>query len=392
MDHETLEPPVWRPGSKRPSATGPLSSSYSSRSKTGATGSGLDTVSNRVPALRVFLLIGVGAATLHFLTYLSLRSEFENSVAFVSGTSGRAHTLVLLSYVVQAFAVVNLLVFLALLLSRSFATVRMLLAVALVWSALNVILAIVLKSSVTTVWALATALYVGNVFTRVGRAQAAESFSDTDNGDGYSPLELALAGYMIILTIATGLVTFNLHSTTTAPSSSGQSIITYANGSSGGTPGIDSAPSAYVEQTVSAHDFKVSLNFDPDSTATVNYFPLQTVGGSTNPGIDAIDINGNLLHTTTEVVITVQKEGAAGAITMDPRSCQTAGGVPSLNFKATIMGQPTSVCGVLPKVLTLVNAGGVQYQLVFSVPQLADAAAPTTSAALQAIATSIKIQ
>ena len=393
VDRETPPEPVWRAGSRRPSMAA-ASSSSSAEPRSGTTLS-TRTVSNQVPALKVFLLVGVGFATLHLLTYLSLRSEFEHSVAFVARTTGTSHSLILASYVVQGFAVLDLVIFLALLLSRSFRTVRGLMALVFGWSLVSVVLGLVLRSPVATGWALVTALYVGFVFGCVGRARAAESFSERDVAQkDSSSFELILAVYVVLLTVATALVTLNLYSTTT-PSSGTQGLITYASGSSGPhTPGVDPPPPAYVEQTVTAHDFKVSLNFDPNSNANLDYHAPLSVGGAAPVGVDGVDIGGNLLRTSTPVLITVNREGSPGAIKMDTASCQTpgaAGVAPNLSFTATIMGQSTTACGVFNAVLTFFNAGAYQYELRFSLPEQFGSL-PATSATLQSIATSVSVQ
>jgi hypothetical protein len=396
MDPEMPMEPVWRAGSKRQSMGGSASSSYSSDSLTGvASGAALSrqTVSSRVPALRVFTYLGIGWGTFRLLTYLALRADFESSVGFVARTSGTAHNLIVLSYLVQGLGVLDLMVFLALLLSRSFQTVRALMALVVGWSLLSVVLGVVLRSPFLTGSALVTALYVGFVFSRVGQARAAESFSERDGaGTGYSSIEKALAGYVVLITIATTLVTFNLYSAT-SPSSSAPGIITYANGqTSPPAPGVDSPPTAYVQQTVSAHDFKVSLNFDPNSTAHIVYYAPHAVGGSTTRGFDGVGIGGNLLNTSTQILISVDREGASGAITADCPTPGAAGAAPTLSFTATIMGQPTTICGPFEGVDTSFNAGAYQYHLSFTLPVQLGTPTPATSAALQSIASSIKVQ
>jgi hypothetical protein len=65
IDPEMPIEPVWRAGSKRPSLGGSASSPFSSGSFTEAppvTGLSRPTVSSQVPALRVFLLLGIGFA------------------------------------------------------------------------------------------------------------------------------------------------------------------------------------------------------------------------------------------------------------------------------------------------------------------------------------------
>lgn len=147
-----------------------------------------------------------------------------------------------------------------------------------------------------------------------------------------------------------------------------------------------------MQQTVSAHDFKVSLNFDPSSTANIVYYAPHAAGASTTTGFDGVGIGGNLLNTSTQILISVDREGASGAITGDCPTPGAAGAAANLSFTATIMGQPTTICGPLDGVATSFNAGAYQYHLNFTLPQQLGTPTPATSAALQSIASSIKVQ
>jgi hypothetical protein len=175
---------------------------------------------------------------------------------------------------------------------------------------------------------------------------------------GYSNFEIFLSVYIILcLLVAIILLGFNqvtisrAFSPHYAQKSSANSSANEENSS------YDPAPTSYSIQTYSAHDFKISADFDPHSYALLDYSPAQTnASGASIPNTenDGIDIIGNPLDIKNEIDISVTKDGSNGAGLISTVNDPNQGYVAA--FKATIMGQSYAIYTVQSSVpVVLVN-------------------------------------
>jgi hypothetical protein len=234
-------------------------------------------------------------------------------------------------------------------------------------------------------------LYVGYVITRVGDAErVARSSYRGGRRSGYSTFEVALAGYVILMTAAYGVLTFDAYRATTVDTPSNQAPIVYQNGSRSQGPASDPAPTAYVEQTAYAHDFKVVLSFDPNSWASVTYQPSRTVGTLVVPANDAVNISGDDLNSTDQVTITVVDLGPQPTGVPNPAACP----VNDLLFKTTIMAETAAVCGFTganPLALATFRTGDNWYKVEFLSMPRSGVQPPLNVPTLETIASSLKV-
>lgn len=183
---------------------------------------------------------------------------------------------------------------------------------------------------------------------------------------GYTSYEVGLATYITCaLIIAVSLLVYNQAEVQHALTPH-YTTKTTANGTvSKDAPKSDPAPSTYTLQTYDAHDFKVSMKFDPNSYAVIDYVPAQigdngkAIAGSSN---DEVNIFGNPLDSTNVLVVEVTKDPANSdgllSPTTDPELALVA------DFNTSIMGKPYTVYRVdstVPEVLVNIQAGQTWY-------------------------------
>jgi hypothetical protein len=348
-----------------------------------------DTVSSTVGALRTFVIVCVLVNTVYLLAFHLFINAFVKSALF----SPYAHFVNFLDHapatpshfvgtfvdVTRGVALVALIFLVVLLLSRSSKVVTTMLRVWLGLSLLIVALGIVGRVYVGSEWALLTALYLGHVLSQVNQADASASRSYRAHGQkAYTPFELVLAGLIVALMVISGDITLHASSAGANGLASNLANVTSTSGRTA-PPGSDPAPSAYGPLTVHAHDFTVTLNFDPNATAVVDYVPAQTID-TTVFTTDGVNIIGNELHSTTGVLITVLRLPVA----VGDYACPTPA------FTTTVMGQSTVVCqgqGTTGMELDVVT-GGSRFQVQLASPK---SPTPISPSVVQMIADSLKI-
>lgn len=216
---------------------------------------------------------------------------------------------------------------------------------------------------------------------------------------GYSPFELLLSVYIIVVVvIASVLIYSNHHVVTQLTTPNNYAEVTKQN-SAGSTakPKSDPVPTKYVRQTVSAHDFKVSLMFDPNSYAILSYTPNQTGSNGVtlpNTGNDEVDIVGNPIGSSNQIIISVIKNAPSEASLLSPTADPSLGIVSS--FQASIMGEPYTVYGYgnsVPGAILNVEVGSSWYTLRIDnyVRGGADDTTPISTSVEQTIVNSVEI-
>jgi hypothetical protein len=192
------------------------------------------------------------------------------------------------------------------------------------------------------------------------------------------------------MTAAYGVLTFDAYRATTVETPLNQAAIVYQNGSRSQGPASDPAPTTYVEQTAYAHDFKVLLNFDPNSWASVTYQPPRTVGTLVIPANDAVNISGDDLSSTDQAMITVVDMGSQPPGVTNPATCP----INDLLFKTTIMGEAAAVCGfngANPLALAFFSTGGHWFKVEFASILRSGVQPPLSITTMEAITTSLKV-
>lgn len=127
---------------------------------------------------------------------------------------------------------------------------------------------------------------------------------------------------------------------------------TYQNNNNNSPNGSLSDPlvSNYAPVTLKAHDFSLSLNFDPNYSATIHFIPTTTYNGIKTARQEDIFITGNELGTADKMSVDVTRVGVnSGGV--NPTECASPNSTPPihqginlLNY-ATVMGQKVAVCG-----------------------------------------------
>lgn len=174
---------------------------------------------------------------------------------------------------------------------------------------------------------------------------------------GYTTRELMLSGYIILVIIIAIVLIISDHNTISKITNGNTATITKQNGStSTSRPKSDPVPTKYVNQTVSGHDFKVTLMFDPNAYAQVDYHPNQVApnGTVTLLGNDEVDIIGNPIGSSNQVIISVVKDAPSNGGIITPKEVSR---LELVNvFTATIMGTPYIIYGYTDSVPgTIVN-------------------------------------
>jgi hypothetical protein len=354
---------------------------------------GSGTVSSQVPVLRLFIYVIVGAFSLQVLPFLALGDHGVNGLALLThNANGLSHSLLLLAYLGQVLMILDVAFLLALLLSRSFRVVTTLLGISLTLGIVTVALSAAGRFYVNAAWAVVWVLFVGYVRRQVKQEAGRASFHEGGRRR-FSALELGLAVYIILITVGFGALTWHSYRTVSVSTPSAQATIVYADGAHSTGPATDPAPTTYVEQTVSAHDFTVSLRFDPNSSAVVDYHTAGTVGTLPVPGLDRVAITGDQLNATSQVVVTVNRLGPTGTAPTDVAPCPPPGHVDPIDVSVpvTVMGQSTSVCGLTDQAVATFSGAGGEYEVEFTAPFVTGTPPPLNALVIGAIADSIKV-
>lgn len=174
--------------------------------------------------------------------------------------------------------------------------------------------------------------------------------------------------------------------------------ITYQNNNNNSPAGSLSDPlvASYSTELIQAHDFSLSLNFDPNYSATIRYAAPFTSKGVTTPEKEYVYITGNELDTADKMTVNITKVGkSSGGV--DPTMCSdpnsnapTDQGINLLNY-ATVMGQKVAVCGFNEESTSVTahfKAGGEYYSVDFVTTE---GLSSTYSSSVQSILNSIEI-
>jgi hypothetical protein len=187
---------------------------------------------------------------------------------------------------------------------------------------------------------------------------------------GYSKFEVGLATYIICaLLISISLLVYNQSEVKHALTPNYTTKTTASGKVSKSAPKSDPAPKKYAIQTYTAHDFKVSMNFDPNSYAIINYSPdLPGPNGTVhaNTANDEVDIIGNPLGVSNQLIIAIMKDSPDSDRLYSPTTDTMLGIVPA--FNAVIMGHTYIVYGysdASPGSGTIINipSGQLWYQI-----------------------------
>jgi hypothetical protein len=215
---------------------------------------------------------------------------------------------------------------------------------------------------------------------------------------GYTPFELLLSAYIIVVAvIASALIYANHHDTIVATTPNYAAVSKQDKAGSRTKPKSDPIPTKYIRQTVSGHDFKVSLIFDPNSYAILSYTPNQVgTNGIAIPGTggDAVDIIGNPIGSSNQIIISVTKNAPGTALlssTTDPELAQVS------SFPATIMREPYTVYGndgSIPEAMVNIKVGASWYafQIQNYIRGGANGTTPINTSVEQIIMNSIEIE
>ncbi len=159
---------------------------------------------------------------------------------------------------------------------------------------------------------------------------------------------------------------------------------TYQNNNNNSPKGSLSDPSvnSYSKVVIKAQDFKVSLNFDPNYSATIYYAPPIVNKNKTFGEYEEVAIKGNELNNVVPMTIIIDKVSKNNRLNLiasngrtDPISCVGNGTNfknldPDLLYIVTIMGQKTAVCTNLEQQSTAreayIYSDGSWYYLQFT--------------------------
>jgi hypothetical protein len=372
------------------------------RSGSSSAGGG-ETVSSRVPSLRTFVLVGVAVATVQVFIYFAMRKIFSTSIADLSVYSGtESHLVITLAYLAQGTVVLGLVFYLTLLLSRSVQVVNMLLRVAVGLNILDGILSLLARSYGSIVFCAVIVVYLLHVIKEVGAAHLPSSGTTVrsrGNHYGYSTFEIVLAGYLVLLIVVSGVLIVSSYRNAAAVTTPNNAKILYQSGAASGSGTSDPAPSRYVAQTVVAHDFTVTLSFDPHSSAVIDYQPSRQVHGYTISGVDEVAITGDQLHSSSKLTVEVSKLGPEGTVgSINPTVCRQADAPVTSDwvplFDASIMGQSSLVCGFsgYTAASAYFEAASTWYFLQFGTPSGVSSNDSTAKLAMETVASSLRVK
>lgn len=215
-------------------------------------------------------------------------------------------------------------------------------------------------------------------------------------------------GALVAVIIGGSLFTLFLpHSATGSATGQGASPnyanIIYQNGeaSTGKPKKSDPAPLTYISQTVSAHDFKVTLLFDPNSFATLDYRAPKTVGNETIQANDGVVIAGKQLKTNDLITIRVARlDNDTSTANINPSVCKSSTDFSTTNqgtiliFNATVMGQLSAVCqfsNSASAATMYINPNNSWYLVQFSTSKNLPISSTDTSSVIKTIANSLTI-
>lgn len=114
------------------------------------------------------------------------------------------------------------------------------------------------------------------------------------------------------------------------------------------TPKNDPVPTQYVSQTITEHDFKVSLSFDPNANSNVLYQPSVVTDGKTIPASNDVVLTGNELSTTDKMTVEIEEMNSGADLNnLNQTQCPATnsnlqGSI--LIFDSTTMGGQTAFC------------------------------------------------